>query len=417
MVVSYLADWLWQMSHNVIVLILLDLLLLTSLPFLNWTLYCQRDGFFAPLFCLLGIMLFDYISTNKFKRDPNSFSRIFGIIFVTTLVIITRFEAVIILPIVCFTLFIIEKKNLKQLCSYTAISIILIFPTLFVLYSMGKSGISGKIGLDGYTIISQESTLSFILARHDSYDSNPSETKKVIGDVFDIDALKQNADMTMLPLYFRSKINFTKQQGKDILRVTRRIYLENPRLWLQARTILFMRATFPGRWYPRYVDRYPLSQIHKLRMVPTKEVFHQNTFAKKIHNVMDWSCETRIPYPARGYLFWTFLPHLGLLLFSFLLWHICPASAVFSLIIVSRVFIVSITAGAPDFTYYLTAHYGGLFILPLCLAEYMYNKRYDMIQQNYNNVFFGITCTLVFYGLIISYFAFTYNWIPPILNN
>jgi hypothetical protein len=374
-VVGYIAQSLYKMLPNKKILILLNFLLFTSIPFQCHTLAFLREVPYSLFLLLASITIFLLILKNSNKLTVADW-----LIGVVSVFMVTQFRVDGIL--IAFTFFVILclrliYQSLQQsyenfwrplLCFFVVAGI----ATLWIGISTEKTSRYGASILQGSGVLR-------LAVNPDIKDSDPDNTKAMLKQTvhweqyiknrrFDygistryIDALSYRSGHKDVRLIYENIIQF--------LIVREEFFFEHANMYRLPLIRGFRddRSYHCGDFYEGNFNK-SVQYAKQTGLISENSVQPKNPFFKTV-DLLHKSNK----FPLN--ICWSFLPPLFLLLLAVVLYSYFPASACASVLILSSFPLIFLISPLLLFMYYLFIFYGGLIILPFIVLEFQYRRQ------------------------------------------
>lgn len=338
-----------------------------------YTFFYSRDIPFSVLQLYLAFICFKaFIESNK----PLSFAQILEILFLSVLLALYRSDGIAVLAVVLIT-FILFRKNIPY-------SIVKIIPLTLVVFFISNQlvpkvlGVKDTYGLN-YTLTLVAFPLGYVVS-NDYISNNYQKDEEIINTITTLGNLESYTSCYGVHdfMYSENKWNTkaTKEQFDVFYKNSYKIFLQNPHLFLAARTCNFIAQVFSptgraeqlndgGRYWINYNNcKDPNNRPVECKMIPLcddEDGICGYTNVLNLRKISDhWNFNTA---------FALIISIMCLILYKYL-----PYTALASAIILSRLPIIFLAAPAIYFRYMFSLYLFGIFILFFIILEIQYKK-------------------------------------------
>jgi hypothetical protein len=351
--------------------------------------FYMRDIPFSIIHLYFAFYVFKIcMDSGKIPLTQHQIISLLGIGFVLSLY---RGEGWIIMIVAFIALFVYGKMNLKSLSKLLLFSCVSIFVLNNSLPNLLKFHFTSK---EEYNLTLVAYPLGFILREGKNYiSSNYEEDKEILSKVVDIEGIQKHTNSYEIAVFQHEgnywKRDASKEDWQQFYKRASKIFLENPHLFLAARTANFISQLFifdkraekindsgrfeltaqectrhkkENKWCNLYCDNVMLGILKMLPQCQGKEACGHTPLMilEKFNFQWHWNS-----------VFALVMSIVVLCLYKYL-----PVSAVAASIILSRIPLVFLTAPYAFFRYVYSLYLFGLFIL-LFVAFEIFERRYN----------------------------------------
>ncbi|MDR2441676.1 MAG: hypothetical protein LBE12_20120 [Planctomycetaceae bacterium] len=383
--IALTAQTIYNYSKSIIPIIVLNTILLISIPFHVVVLALVRETPYAIFTTFTAIFLFILLSKPKDKIYSSPL--LFLITITTSVTTILHPQGILLAFIVaCIILFNAFQWQYDKFLKNG------IMPCVCIIsITLASNFILGHKSQPWYKhVVPFQCVACYIYFHPELKDSNPNETYAVMDYFFDLEKYQKNRITPkghLSPGFASSclRMNHTWNSPKNetirFRRVMLRLIKDNPGIFIETRTRFAMNLYGINR--PIYfVSRnsqtgitIPDNNMYSNDIfIPCMKKFHipeKSRYLPIIHNYI---------YPKQTKYFWACIPHFLVLIMILLLNYYIPKSACVTLLYFGYSCVVFLMVPSESWLYVICPFLGALFVLPLAIAEFY--ERYIILQNN-----------------------------------